>query len=43
LDYRTKLPIDLGYSFDAKELGADRIASALAVAIMFKGTGLYKI
>src|SRR5574344_2758104 len=42
LDYRTKLPIDLGYSFDAKELGADRIASALAVAIMFKGRDCIK-
>jgi type III pantothenate kinase len=42
LDYRTKLPLDLGYSFDARELGADRIASALAVAVMFKGQDCIK-
>src|SRR5574344_105524 len=42
LDYRTKRPIDLGYSCDAKELGADRIAAALAVAIMFKGRDCIK-
>ena len=42
LDYRTKLPVDLGYNFDARELGADRIASALAVAVMFKGKDCIK-
>lgn len=42
LDYKTKLPIDLGYRFDAKELGADRIAAALAVAMMFKGQDCIK-
>lgn len=42
LDYKTELPIDLKYSFDAHELGADRIASALAVASMFKGQDCIK-
>ena len=42
LDYKTPLPIDLGYGFDATELGADRIASALAVACMFKGQNCIK-
>lgn len=42
LDYKTELPIDLQYSFDATELGADRIASALAVAAMFKGQDCIK-
>lgn len=35
LDNKTPLPVDLKYGFDATELGADRIASALAVACMF--------
>ncbi|MBR3302852.1 MAG: type III pantothenate kinase [Bacteroidales bacterium] len=42
LDYKTPLPIDLGYGFDATELGADRIAAALAVAVMFKGQDCIK-
>lgn len=42
LDYKTPLPVDLGYCFDATELGADRIASALAVACMFKGKDCIK-
>ncbi len=42
LDYKTPLPIDLGYGFDATELGADRIAAALAVAYMFKGQDCIK-
>lgn len=37
LDYRTELPVDLNYQFPAKGLGADRIAGALAVAMMFPG------
>ncbi len=42
LDNKTPLPIDLQYGFDATELGADRIASALAVACMFKGQDCIK-
>ena len=42
LDYKTPLPVDLGYGFDATELGADRIAAALAVACMFKGQDCIK-
>lgn len=42
LDYKTSLPIDLCYGFDATELGADRIAAALAVASMFKGQDCIK-
>ncbi|MBE6229986.1 MAG: type III pantothenate kinase [Bacteroidales bacterium] len=37
LDYLTELPVDLNYQFPAKGLGADRIAGALAVAMMFPG------
>lgn len=42
LDHKTKLPVDLGYGFDATELGADRIAAALATAMMFKGQDCIK-
>lgn len=37
LDYKTELPVDLNYQFPAVGLGADRIAGALAVAMLFKG------
>lgn len=42
LDSKTRLPADLNYGFDATELGADRIASALATALMFKGHNCLK-
>lgn len=35
LTNKTKLPVDLKYGFSADTLGADRIAAALAVAMMF--------
>ena len=42
LDYQTELPVDLNYQFPAKGLGADRIAGALAVAMMFPGKNCIK-
>ena len=42
LDNKTPLPVDLKYGFDATELGADRIASALAVACLFPGKDCIK-
>lgn len=42
LDYKTELPVNLDYGFDATELGADRIAAAVAVACMFKGQDCIK-
>ena len=42
LDYQTELPVDLNYQFPAKGLGADRIAGALAVAMMFPGKDCIK-
>lgn len=37
-----KLPIDLEYGFPAKGLGADRLAAALAVAMLFPGKDCIK-
>ena len=42
LDYETELPVDLNYQFPAKGLGADRIAGALAVAMLFPGKNCIK-
>ncbi len=42
LDSETELPINLNYQFPAKGLGADRIAGALAVAMLFKGKDCIK-
>ncbi len=42
LDYQTELPVDLNYQFPAEELGADRIAGALAAAMLFKGKNCIK-
>ena len=42
LNYKTELPVNLAYGFDATELGADRIAAAVAVACMFKGQDCIK-
>ncbi len=42
LDYQTELPVDLNYQFPAVGLGADRIAGALAVAMMHKGKDCIK-
>lgn len=42
LDYRTELPLDLNYRFPAAGLGADRIAGALATAMMFPGRDCIK-
>ena len=37
LDSDTELPVNLNYQFPAKGLGADRIAGALAVAMLYPG------
>lgn len=42
LDYETRLPVNLNYQFPAKGLGADRIAGALAVAMLFPGKDCIK-
>jgi type III pantothenate kinase len=42
LDSETELPVDLQYQFPAKGLGADRIAGALAVAMLFPGKNCIK-
>ncbi len=42
LDYQTELPLDLNYQFPAVGLGADRIAGALAVAMLHKGKDCIK-
>lgn len=38
----TKLPVDLKYGFQPKTLGADRLAGALAVAVLFAGRDCIK-
>lgn len=42
LDSETELPLNLNYQFPAKGLGADRIAGALAVAMLFPNTNCIK-
>ena len=42
LDSETELPVDLQYQFPAKGLGADRIAGALAVVMLFPGKNCIK-
>lgn len=42
LDHNTELPVDLNYRFPAEGLGADRIAGALATAMMFPGRDCIK-
>lgn len=42
LDTQTELPINLRYGFPAKGLGSDRLAAALAVAMLFPGKDCIK-